>query len=531
MKKIIFAIIWLLIGTTCYLAAQTDYPINSQNLPNGWRLMGSARINSQFGRTDLYSIQITDDTSSLITSNLTNVNLLQFSLRSPQNSDDFDLIIDNSSDNVNWVQQSVIPVKSDPSKSTIDNPSDFKALSISYNKIGSVKFRFRIKKKQLSSVLILDDFSVTQMTSEQTNQFVTEEQLSTFQATMRKEILDQVAYTNFTMAQAEFTKTADIAKKNIHLLANLIDKSSGIYLIAGTGEKLAIRNQMVNPWSYDQFKDFVNKIDSKLPEVKKKNLQDIINLVKVPLQLADKFLLGGTLSTFGNSIKSLIGDAFTKTNLLEIGIPKNKISQEVTNGLDIYSKVKIFLEVLMKENDKANFLNSAISEVSQDSKVLMKDSENQLLSYLQFIKMPNPEQEIANLKTNRISTIRRIDQKVNAFYNNEVGLPQNFVNNSKLSPSQNAVLSNTLVLSAQAEDIRKRYPILTTRMTSFYNNLKNDSQSPNPFQIKNSAGVISDLIDITTSEKWDEFKVSLGQGLADLINNFNLTYIQYYLYD
>ena len=529
MKKLI--LLTLLIGVLDQSNAQTDFPINTVNLPNGWQLGGTARVNSQFGRTDTYSIQIEDELSSLTTNNLNNVNLFQFFARSPQNMDDFDVVIDYSVDGINWIPQSTILMKSDPAKSTIDNPNDFKAFSISWNKPGGIKFRFKIKKRSSNSVLILDDFSFVGMTVNQTNQYVTNENLNIVTATIREEIMEQVAYANFNLAQNRFTEAADNAKKNIHLVANLIDKSSGIYLIGGIGDKIAIRNQMVNPWSYDKFKDFVTKIESKLPAVKKNNLLDIVNIIKAPLQLADKVLLGGSLSAFGSSIKALIGDAFTKTNLKEMGISSSDINGEITNGLDVYSKVKTFLEVIIKENDKANFLNLTIFEVAKDSELLMKDSEKQLLIYLEFIKMPNPEQEILNLKTDRINTINRIDKAVNSFYNSQIGLPQNFANNSKLTPLQNSVLSRTVTLSTDAKDLRKRYPALTSKMTSFLNNLKNDSQAPNPFQTRNAAGVVTNLIDDTTTEKWGQFKTDLGTGLDNLISKFSVTYVQYNLYD
>jgi len=529
MKKLIFVI--LLVCLLDKVNAQTDYPINSANPPNGWQLSGNAKINSQFGRTDIYSIQIDDEISSLTTNILNDVNLFQFFIRSPQNSDDFDCIIDYSTDGINWIPQSTILIKSDPAKSTIDNPNDFKAFSISWNKPGVIMFRFKIKKRSPNSTLIIDDFSLVKMTVDQTNQYVTNENLNLVTATIRREITEQAAYANFNLAQARFTEASENAKKNIHLIANLIDKSSGIYLIGGIGDKIAIRNQMVNPWSYDKFKDFVNKLESKLPTVKKNNLLDIINIVKAPLQLADKVLLGGSLTTFSSSIKALIGDAFTKTNLKEMGVSKGQIAQEITNGLDIYSKVKTFLEIIIKENDKANFLNFTISEVAKESELLMKDSEKQLLTYLEFIKIPNPEQEILRLKTNRIHTIQLIDQAVNSFYNSQIGLPQNFVNNSKFTPLQNSVLSRTVTLSTESEDLRKRYPSLTSKMTSFLNNLKNDSQAPNPFQIKDATGIVKNLIDDTTSDKWDLFKTDLGTGLDKLISTFRQTYVEYNLYD
>lgn len=529
MKKLLYLLI--LIFAYYQGFTQTEFAINSPRLPNGWQFTGTAKINSHFGRTDGFSIQIDDELSNLTTSNLVDVNLFQFFLRSPQNTDDFDLVIDYSNDDINWIQLTSILLKSDPTNTTIDNPNDFKAFSISWNKPGTVRFRFKMKMRLSSSVLIVDDFSIIKMTDAQTSQYATNENLNTFVATIRKEMMEQGGYSSFNLAQARFNEAAYNTKKNIHLVANLIDKSSGIYLIGGIGDKIATRNQMVNPWSYDKFKDFVTKIESKLPIVKKNNLLDILNIVQAPLQLADKILLGGSLTAFSSSIKALIGDAFTKTNLKEMGISSGQVSTEISNGLEIYSKVKLFLEVIIKENDKANFLNATIAGVAKDSELLMKDSEKQLLVYLEFIKMPNPEQEIAKLKTNRISTIMKIDGAVNSFYNSQIGLPQDFVNNSKLTPIQNAVLSKTIILSTESEDLRKRYPYLTSSMTSFLNNLKNDSQAPNPFQSKNANGAVTDLIDNSTTAKWDQFKISLESGLDNLMNTFRMTYVQYNLYD
>ncbi len=527
MRKFIVSL-GVLIGSFTTLAQQTEFPVNGYNLPSGWQMVNSVRPFANIGRTDTFSIKIEDDKTYLITREFSDVNLIQFFVRAPQNNDDFDLMIDYSIvETDNWIPHTFFTFKSDPSKAIIDDPSDFKAYSFSWSKTGKVRFRFRMVERSPASTLLLDDFSMIKMTTSQTAQFATEATLKTQMDELKKTTTDEIAFANYAVVQNRFREAATNTKRNVRLLSNLIEKSSGIYHITGVGEKIAIRNQMVNPWSYSSFQTIVNNLNTKLPQIKQENLSDILNLIKAPLMLADKVLLGGTLSTFATSIKGLIGDAYTKSNLKEIGIPVSTIGDEVRKGIKTYSDVKTFLEVIIKENERVNYMNGTLSEMKGDSELLMKDSEKQLLEYLKFINMSNPEQQIANLKTSPNATRSKIDSTINSYYQSKVGLPGQFVNNQPLSAAQYAVFDKTVSLSNETDDLRKRYPQLTNNLTNFLRNLKSDAEVGNPFKKENG----DNLIDQVTTNKWDEFKSDLRNGLEALSASITTTYVGYNMYD
>ncbi len=509
-------------------AAVTNVPVTSTQLPVGWTSPGvPVSIDNSTGRADNFSVRISSEGSFLVSARLSDVQLLNFYCRVPQYEDDYIVLVESSTDGTTWRELGQHVQKFDPSKYTAENKNAFSSATFTYNVAGTVQFRWSLKNRTGGSAL-LDDFSYSAIPDAQNDQAATQRDLSEKEAELKRLIAEQGIFANYQNAQNRFSETAFSLRSNIHLLSNLLDKSTNLYLISTTADKLAKRNEMVNPWSYDKFKNFVSTLDTKLPTVKKIQLQDLLNIVKVPLMAADKLLLGGALTTFSTSVKSLVGDAFSPATLKAMGIGNNQVAAQEQLGVSMYNDAKDFLGILISENDKVTRLNSSIAVVSVESNEMMQLAEKQLMKYLKLLDYPSPDAIVARLKTSRNLAVATIEAHINSYTQRQLGdLAKFTANQNKLTASQNVFLAQVLNLNGETDLLRVKYSPLTSKMLSFYNNLKNDASAPNPFTVKTNSA----LFDASTVDKWTSFQTDITANLDTLINTFKLTYIEYNLYD
>lgn len=497
-------------------------------LPIGWSFEGSPpRINTNLGKTNNYSVEILTANSHIASNYITDPSIITFWTRIPQYNDRFEIQIEMSSDRITWEVLKVIPHEFDKNKFSEDFMNLFISHNVSVNREGNFFFRWGLKNYQSGS-FIFDEFSFSQIPKTKKEQNITQKDMEEIK-TMINDNTRRLVQIDYQQTEKNFKNAAESYNKNLNLLTNLIDKTRTLFITSETANKLAVRNQMTNPMNYESFDKIVRDVNAYLPEIKKNHLTDILSLVKKPLQMADRVLLGGALSTFANMFKSLVADAFSPSNLREKINSRNERKEIEIKGINLYNRTKNFLTVILNENDKVNRLNALVGSSATETDKLLRDLEAFLPRYLQAIDI----QEKDLLKKADLLDRDALEQIKNSsiqFYSSALGPQTHFMDNKKqLSNHQKEVLNNTTKFITKIEDFKERYDNIALSVLSFYQEFKSDVNSPNPLQQKVD-GKINYLVDQKTALHWEWQQNSIKSNFDNLIENFKKSYILPNLY-
>ncbi|GEM_PF-4943354 len=494
-----------------------------ESLPNNWLIdVTSTRLNSTVGNGDKSSVELYSMSGYLISPKIKNIDNVTFFIRIAQFIDEYDLAVEYSRDKVNWVEKNSYPQRFDKNKYSEDWKNLFNSFTVNIKEEGEGYIRWSFKNYK-SGTLLIDEISFAELSTTQIAQIVTINDISILKAGIDADI----EMVTFNQAQAQFNNASESYSQNINLIVNLINKTRTIKITSETASKLATRNQMTNPMSYDGFKSIVENVKKYLPSVKKVQLSDILTLVQKPLQIADKVLLGGALSTFSNIFKNLVGDAFSPANLKEQKGFLEKTSDIEKSGLDIYNRTKTFLSVLTAENDKVNRLNLSIEESAVLSSNQLVELESFLIEYLKLTKIE--DQELINsLSLGQKSAIDKAKELSIDFFTNSITTESFTKNDQKLTDIQKKILRTTTVYINKAELLKEKYEKLALKLLSFYNDFKSDVNSPNPFY---NAETKTYLIDQATADTWAGMQQSIQTDFDLLISTFKRSYTEPNLYD